>query len=78
MSASREKSKRKAEAASPAPAANQKKGMSKGLKTVLGIVCAVLVIAVVVFFTMLTTGFFEQHTTAAVVSGHKISPATLN
>ena len=78
MSASREKSKRKAAAANPTPAANQKKGMSKGLKTALGIVGAVLVIAVIVFFTMLTTGFFEEHTTAAVVSGHKISPATMN
>ena len=78
MSASREKSKRKAEAANPVPAAKQKKGMSKSLKTALGIVCAVLVIAVVVFFTMLTTGFFEQHTTAAVVNGHSITPATLN
>ncbi len=77
MSASREKSKRKEAAANPAPA-SQKKGMSKGLKWTLGVVCAVLVIAIIVFFTMLTTGFLAEHTTAAVVSGHKISPVTVN
>lgn len=78
MSASREKSKRKEAAANPASTPNQKKGMSKGLKRTLGIVCAVLVIAVIVFFTMLSTGFLAEHTTAAVVSGHKISPVTVN
>lgn len=78
MSASREKNKRKEAAANPAPASNQRKGMSKGLKLTLGIVCAILVIAMIVFFTMLTTGFFADHTTAAVINGHKITPAMLN
>ena len=77
MSASREKSKRKEQTAGGA-GAGKKKGMSKGLKWTLGIICLVLVIAIVAFFTMLTNGFFVTHTTAAVVDGHSITPATLN
>jgi len=75
MSASREKSRRKEQ---PDNAGSKKKGMSKGLKWTIVVVCAVLVIAVITFFTMLTSGFFVTHTTAAVVDGHSISPAMVN
>jgi len=75
MSASREKSRRKEQ---PDNAGSKKKGMSKGLKWTIVVVCAVLVIAVITFFTMLTSGFFVNHTTAAVVDGHSISPAMVN
>lgn len=78
MSASREKNKRKQIAAEPVTASNEKKGMSKSLKWTLGVVCAVLVIALIVFFSMLTNGFFASHTTAAIASGHKLSPVEVN
>ena len=58
MSASREKNKRKEQAAVPETANEAKKGMSKGLKTTLIAVCTVLVACIVVFFYMLTSGFF--------------------
>ena len=79
MSASREKKERRGQTNTPAETkAEEKKGMSRGLKTFLGIVCAVVVVAVVVFFSMVTSGFFEAHTTAATVGGHKITPAMVN
>ena len=78
MSASREKNKRKEQAAVPETANEAKKGMSKGLKTTLIAVCTVLVVCIVVFFYMLTSGFFASHTTAATVSGHNLSPAMVN
>ena len=78
MSASREKNKRKEEAAAPAAANEAKKGMSKGLKTTLIAVCAVLIVCIVVFFYMLTSGFFASHTTAATVGTHKLTPAMVN
>ena len=78
MSASREKNKRKEQAAVPETANNAKKGMSKGLQTTLIAVCTVLVVCIVVFFYMLTSGFFASHTTAATVSGHNLSPAMVN
>lgn len=79
MSASRNKKERKNQVEAPeTQSQTAKKGMSRGLKTTLGIVCAVLVIAIVVFFTMVTTGFFTTHTTAAVASGHKLTPAMVN
>ena len=50
MSASREKNKRKElNASAEAPATPAKKGMSKGLKWTIGIICLVLVIAIVTF-----------------------------
>ena len=49
MSASREKNKRKEQAAVPETANEAKKGMSKGLKTTLIAVCTVLVVCIVVF-----------------------------
>ncbi len=78
MSASREKNKRKEQAAAPAAANESKKGMSKGLKTTLIAVCAVLIVCIVVFFYMLTSGFFASHVTAATVGTHKLSPVTVN
>ena len=78
MSASREKNKRKEQAAVPETANNTKKGISKGLKTTLAVVCAVLVVCIVVFFYMLTSGFFASHTTAATVGSHKLTPAMVN
>ena len=78
MSASREKNKRKEQAAVPETANEAKKGMSKGLKTTLIAVCAVLVVCIVVFFYMLTSGFFASHATAATVGSHNLSPAMVN
>ncbi len=79
MSASREKNKRREQAASAeVSAAPAKAGMSKGLKWTIGIVCLVLVIAVVTFFSMLTSGYFAAHTTAATIGTHKLSPAMVN
>ena len=78
MSASREKNKRKEQAAVPETANEANKGMSKGLKTTLIAVCAVLIVCIVVFFYMLTSGFFASHTTAATVGTHKLTPAMVN
>ena len=79
MSASREKNKRKEQAQNVTPEVkNEKKGMGKGGKTALGIVIAVLAVAVIVFFSMLTTGFFAKHTTAATVGEHKLTPAMVD
>ena len=62
MSASREKNKRKElNASAEAPATPAKKGMSKGLKWTIGIICLVLVIAIVTFFSMLTSGYLAGH-----------------
>ena len=77
MSASREKKERKA-----APAAQQtagkKSGMSKGLKTTLIVAAIAVFVALVVFFTMLSGGYFASHGTAAVIGTHKLSPAMVN
>ena len=79
MSASREKNKRKEQVASAeTSAAPEKKGMSKGLKWTIGIVCLVLVIAVVTFFSMLTNGSLASHATAATVGNHKLSSVMVN
>ena len=80
MSASREKKKRQEQTAAPeaSVAENKKKGMSKGLKTVLGVVIALVLVAAVVFFGMVGAGFFETHSTAAVANGHKLTPAMVN
>ena len=79
MSASREKNKRKElNASAEAPATPAKKGMSKGLKWTIGIICLVLVIAIVTFFSMLTSGYLARHATAATVGGHKLTPAMVN
>ncbi len=80
MSASREKNKRKELAGAPVaqPQTPAKKGMGKGVKRALGIIIAAVVLAIIVFFTMLTSGFFAANTVAATVGSHEISPAELN
>ena len=79
MSASREKNKRKELAQSGIQDdQSQKKGMSKGGKTALTVVIAVIAVAAIVFFSLLSTGFFAKHTTAATVGGHKLTPAMVN
>ena len=79
MSASREKKKRQEQfTAEAASAQNTKKGLSKTVKTALGIVLAVVLVAAIVFLGMVSTGFFEAHSTAAVANGHKLTPAMVN
>ena len=77
MSASREKKNRQNQPV-VTPAEAPKKGMSKGLKRTLAIVIAVVLVAAIAYFGMITTGFFEKNTTAAIANGHKLSPAMLN
>ena len=78
MSASREKKNRQQMQQAPASAPETKKGLSKTGQKVVNIVIAIAAIAVIVFFAMVTTGFFEAHTTAATVGTHKLSPAEVN
>ncbi len=79
MSASREKNKRKEQAQSGTPEVrSEKTGMSKGGKTALGIVIAVVVVAAIVLCSMLSSGFFAKNTTAATIGEHKLSPAMVN
>lgn len=79
MSASREKKKRlnqpEVEAGQDVQA---KKGLSKGMKKALIVVVSVVLVAAIVFLGMVSTGFFVKHTTAAVVGGHKLTPAMVN
>ena len=77
MSASREKKNRQNKP-EVTPAEAPKKGMSKGAKRALAIVIAIVLVAAIAFLGMVTSGFFEKHTTAAVANGHKLSPAMLN
>ena len=77
MSASREKKERKAATAKP-QTTGEKAGMSKGLKTTLIVAGIAVFVALVVFFTMLTGGFFAAHSTAATIGTHKLSPAMVN
>ena len=77
MSASREKKERKAAPAAQ-QAAGKTSGMSKGLKTTLIVAAIAVFVALVVFFTMLSGGYFASHGTAAVVGTHKLTPAMLN
>ena len=77
MSASREKKKRQNQpevVSAQAP----KKSEKKCLKRLLTVVIAIVVVAAVVFLGMVSTGFFQKHMTAAVVNGHKLTPAMLN
>lgn len=77
MSASREKKKRQNQPeviSAQAP----KKSTNNGLKRLLTVVIAIVLVAAVVFLGMVSTGFFQKHTTAAVVNGHKLTPAMLN
>lgn len=79
MSASREKKKRQNQSTVEAVENGvSKKNGKKGLKKVLYSVIAVIVVAAIVFLGMVSTGFFAKHGTAAVASGHKLSPAVVN
>ena len=79
MSASREKKKRLENVGAETGSVEQgKKGLGKAAKTIIGIVVAIALIAVVVFFGMVNTGYFEKHSTAAIVGSHKLSPAMMN
>lgn len=80
MSASREKKKRQSDAGSNGAASvnASKKGLGKTGKTVLYAILAVVVVAAIVFFGMVSTGFFVTHTVAATVGGHDLSPAMVN
>lgn len=80
MSASREKRERREQGSVAPVQQNQsaRKGMSRGLKTALISVCAVVVVAVVVFCYMVTSGFFTRNLTAATVGTHKLTPAMVN
>lgn len=79
MSASREKKKRQNQGpVEPVDAGASKKGMNKTLKKVLITVVTVVVIAAIVFLGMVSSGFFEKHSTAAVASGHELTPAMVN
>lgn len=78
MSASREKKKRTVQPETSVTAEAPKKNTGKALKRVLTVVIAVVLVAAIVFLGMVSTGFFQQHLTAAVVDGHKLSPAVLN
>ena len=77
MSASREKKKRLNQpevTVTEAP----KKSMSKCLKRALTIVIAVVVVAAIVFLGMVSSGFFQKNLTAAVINGHKVTPAMMS
>ena len=78
MSASREKKKRQQVQQTTAPVVETKKGLNKTGKTVLSIVIAVAVVAVIVFFAMVTSGFFEANVTAVTIGEHKLTGAEVN
>ena len=78
MSASREKKKRMNQTDTPVEAGVQKKQENKTWKRILTVVISVVLVAAIVFLGMVSTGFFEKHLTAAVVNGHKLTPAELN
>ena len=75
MSASRQKRERKA---SPAQTQEQKKGMSSTGKWILGIVIAVVALAIIAGAYLITSGWLATHTTAVTVGEHKITPAEYN
>ena len=78
MSASREKKKRLQAQATATPTPETKKGMGKTAKTVLGVVIAVVAIAVIVFFAMVSTGFFQANLTAATAGDRNLSAVEVN
>ena len=77
MSASREKKNRRSTVDVTSVEA-PKKGMNKGLKRALTIAVSVVLIAAIVFLSMVSLAFFEKHTTAVEAAGHKLSPAMMN
>lgn len=77
MSASREKKNRRNQSEAAVTEA-PKKGMSKGLKHALIAVVSIILVAAIVFLGLVTGGFFEKHSTAVVLNGHKLTPAMMN
>lgn len=78
MSASREKKKRQNPTDADVAPSSAKKGLGSTGKKVLYSVIAVVAVAVIVFFSLVSTGFFVTHTVAATVGGHDLSPAMVN
>ncbi len=77
MSASREKKKRQAQAASSAATPVEKKSRVNLKHILYGALVVVFVIAFVLIM-MVNTGFFATHSTAVTVGGHNVSPAMYN
>ncbi len=77
MSASREKKKRQNQPEFIS-AQTTNKTSGKGLKRLLTVVIAIVLVAAIVFLGMVSTGFFQKYTTAAVAAGHNLTPAMLN
>ena len=77
MSASREKKKRQNQP-EVITAEAPKKTMNKCLKRTLTIVIAIVLVAAIVFLGMVSSGFFQKNLTAAVINGHKLTPAMMN
>lgn len=79
MSASQEKKKRRELGSSePLDKKNVKKTMPKALAWTVGIIGAAVAAAIVIFFAMLGTGFFEKHSTYLTVGSHKVTPVAFN
>lgn len=78
MSASREKQNRKTAAQNYVPQPEKKTGMSNTAKWAIGIVCAVLAVAIIVGSALLSTSFFTSRATAVTAGEHKITPAEYN
>ena len=76
MSASREKKMRQqTQNSASAQTANTKK---KNGKTILYSIIAIVVVALVVFFTLLNTNFFQAHAKVATVGNRKLTAAEMN
>ena len=75
MSASREKKKRQTVTDADMTQAHAgQKGMSKTTKTALSIVAAILVVAIIVFFALVSTGFFVTNQNRALLFNEDGSP----
>lgn len=79
MSASREKRLRKAtENTAAAPKAPAKKGMSKSAKWLIGIVCAVIAVALIIVSVVFNTSWPNTHLTAATIGDYTLTAADFN
>ena len=77
MSASREKKNRLSQP-KVTKAEAPKKSTNKCMKRALTVIVTLILVAAVVFLGMVSTGFFQKHTVAAVVNGHKLTPVMFN
>ena len=77
MSASREKQNRKNTTQSSVPQ-QTKTGMSDTAKWIIGVVCAVLAVAIIIGSALLSTTFFTSRATAVTAGENKITPAEYN